>query len=81
MKHHEQKQLGRERVYFPQFHHHQKRYGQELKQGSVGDTERGPWALRQALGEPGMLSTQGCSFKGRNVKPDFCPEGWSGHAF
>ena len=36
MKHHDQKQLGEEKVYFPQFHTivlHQKHAGQELKRG------------------------------------------------
>lgn len=34
-----------------------------------------------ALEEPGVLNTQGSSFKGRNEKPVFCPKGWSSHVF
>lgn len=29
-----------------------------------------------ASGEPGMLNTQGCLFKEKEVEPVFHPEGW-----
>jgi hypothetical protein len=53
----------------------------QLQFQSVGGTEVFVLTNRQPLWKPGILSTRGCSFKGKNVKLVFYPESWSGLAF
>lgn len=43
----------------------------------LGRGHKGLWTHRNAVGEPRMVTTQACFFKGRNVKAIFCSEGWN----
>lgn len=37
------------------------------KGGVAGESHKGPRVHRKAQGKPGMLNTEGCSFKGREA--------------